>query len=213
MYHGELTGAIFVDSKKAFDTVDHVYYIVLLFKPEHLGIKGRALDWFSNYLSNRQQSTLLNNIQSDFKQGIVGFPQGSIFGPLLFISFIHDLPNVVSKAKTVLYTGGTAIIFNAKAFSNIQEVLNKELSSVANWLKNNKLTVNASKIKVMSFGSHHKLKDAELNTSFHQVMLKQVQVFKYLGLFFDPHLKLKAHIDKTDSKIYQRLEILKRIRQ
>ena len=77
MDHGELTGAIFLDMKKAFDTVN---YNVFLSKLEHLGIKVRALDWFSNYLSNRQQSTLLNNVQSEFKQ-FTGVPQGSILGP------------------------------------------------------------------------------------------------------------------------------------
>ena len=210
MDQGELTGAIFLDLKKAFDTVN---YNVLLSKLEHLGIKGRALDWFSNYLSNRYQSTLLNNVQSDFKQVTVGVPQGSILGPLLFISFINDLPNVVSKAKTVLYADDTAIMFSAKTVSNIEEVLNKELSSVAKWMENNKLSVNASKTKVMLFGSHHKLKDAQLNISLNKVMLEQVQVFKYLGLYFDPHLKWKAHIDKTTSKISQRLGIVKRIRQ
>ena len=65
MDHGELTNAIFLDLKKAFDTVN---YNVLLSNVGHLCIKGRALNWFSNYLSNRQQSTLLNNVQSDFKQ-------------------------------------------------------------------------------------------------------------------------------------------------
>ena len=87
-------------------------------------------------------------------------------------------------------------MFSAKTVSNVEQVLNKELSSVANWVENNKLTVNALKTKVMLFGSYHKLKDAYLNISFNQVMLEQIQVFKYLGLFFDPHLKWKAHIDK-----------------
>ena len=71
------------------------------------------------------------------------------------------MPNVVSKAKTVLlYVDDTPIMFSAKTVSNVEEVLNKELSSVANWMENNKLTVNALKTKVMLFGSHHKLKDA-----------------------------------------------------
>ena len=107
----------------------------------------------------------------------------------------------------------TAIMFSAKIVSSVEKVDDKELSSVANWMENNKLTVNASKTKVMLFGSHHKLQYAHFNISFNQPMLEQVQVFKYLGLFFDPHLKWKAHIAKTAPKIPQRLGILKRIRQ
>ena len=70
------------------------------------------------------------------------------------------------------YADGTAIMFSAKTVSNVEEVFNKELSSVANWMENKKLTVNASNTKVMLFGSHHKLIDAHLNIAFNQVMLE-----------------------------------------
>ena len=71
-------------------------------------------------------------------------------------------------------------MLNAKTVSNIEEVLNKELSSVANWTEKNKLTVNASKIKVMLLGCHHKLKHAQINISFNQVIFRagvSLQIF------------------------------------
>lgn len=125
MDSGEITGAVFLDLKKAFDTVN---YDVLLSKLVHLGIVGRELGWFSNYLSNRQQCTVINNVQSDFKLFTVGVPQGSILGPLLFISFINDLPNVITKSKVVLYADDTAIMYNSKTRSDIEVVLNSTRS-------------------------------------------------------------------------------------
>ena len=100
MDNGKLTGAVFLDLKKAFDTVDHQ---VLLSKLAKLGILNTELTWFTNYLSNRYQCTVVNNAHSEYKCIPVGVPQGSILGPLLFICFINDLPNVISESKIILY--------------------------------------------------------------------------------------------------------------
>lgn len=210
MDHGEVTGAVFLDLKKAFDTVDHG---VLLSKLSSLGIMGKELNWFSNYLSNRQQCTVIANVHSDYKQISVGVPQGSILGPLLFISFINDLPNVICKSKIVLYADDTAIMYNSKSLTEVNTVLNEELVNVANWMSTSKLTVNASKTKVMVFGSQRKIKNSLLDIRLNNVKLDQVLVFKYLGLWFDPCLKWDTHIEKIASKISQKTGVLRRIRQ
>ncbi len=210
MDKGDLTGAVFLDLKKAFDTVDHG---VLLSKLCNLGIKNNELNWFTNYLSNRQQCTVINNVYSDYMQISVGVPQGSILGPLLFICFINDLPNVIAQSKIVLYADDTAILYNAKTSSEVNTVLNEEISHVASWMYRNKLTVNASKTKVMMFGSQRKTKNCVLDVNLNNVKLEQVSAFKYLGLWFDPSLKWDTHIDKIASKISQRTGVLRRIRQ
>ena len=210
MDNGKLTGAVFLDLKKAFDTVDHQ---VLLSKLAKLGILNTELTWFTNYLSNRYQCTVVNNAHSEYKCIPVGVPQGSILGPLLFICFINDLPNVISESKIILYADDTAIMYNAPTVSEVNEVLNKEVASVSMWMAKNKLTVNASKTKVMLFGSQRKTKNATLNVHLKNIKLEQVPVFKYLGLWFDPHLKWDTHINKVASKISQKTGVLRRIRQ
>ena len=72
---------IFIDLKKAFDTVDHA---ILLSKLSWYGIRGIILDWFSTYLKGRYQVTQIGQNSSPKELNLCGVPQGSVFGPLLF---------------------------------------------------------------------------------------------------------------------------------
>ena len=102
---------IFINLRKAFDTVNHE---ILLRKLLHYGIRGKVLFWFKSYLTNRKQYVSYNGECSELKQIACGVPQGSCLGPLLFLLYINDLPNISEVLQFYLFAGDTNIYYEAE---------------------------------------------------------------------------------------------------
>ena len=142
-----ITLSIFIDLKKAFDTVDHE---ILLKKMEHYGVKGTSNVWFYNYLSEREQFVCLDGAKSEKQKIICGVPQGSVLGPLLFLIFINDLPNA-TEFLTLLFADDTTFQYSGVDLDTLFEKCNIELEKASKWFKANKLTLNVKKTKFMLF--------------------------------------------------------------
>ena len=109
MDNNQITCGIFIDLSKAFDTVNHH---ILLDKLENLGIRGKALELFKSYLSDRKQYVNIDNCKSKTQSITCGVPQGSVLGPLFFLLFINDLPNCCPSGKVRIFADDTNVFFS-----------------------------------------------------------------------------------------------------
>ena len=123
---------MFLDLKKAFDTVDHN---ILLAKLKHYGIRGNTHGWFERYLSNRKQYVEYNNFQSDTKTITHGVPQESILGSLLFIIYMNAFSRSSDLLFSILFADDTSVFIEGTHFENISRILNRQLEKLNMWLK------------------------------------------------------------------------------
>lgn len=123
MDEGLLTGAVFIDLRKAFNSVDHD---LLIKKLESYGFKNNELNWFKSYLSDRKQVVSVGKEISDYCLIMSGAPQGSILGPLSFVLFINYLPEVLTKCHILMYADNTVTYFSASNSQVIADTLTDE---------------------------------------------------------------------------------------
>ena len=124
--------SVFIDVKKAFDTVNHS---ILLRKLEYYGVKDIPLQCFQSYLSGRKQCVSVAGNLSETLDISCGVPQGSVLGPLLFLPYINDLPKISKKLTFLLFTDDTNIYYESSSLLDIQKSVNRELRKAVNGWK------------------------------------------------------------------------------
>ena len=198
---------VFLDIKKAFDTVSHK---ILLTKLKHYGIEGMALNWFESFLSDRMQKTKIGSKISQLNSTNSGVPQGSILGPVLFCIFINDLPSACKNSIPYLFADDGALYFeniNRKEYTNMKE----EIQSVFAWLQANGMALNNSKTKFIVFDPHPAI-DALMVPVRNDLTLVicECKSQKYLGLIVDNKLTFYEHIEYIKKKVSKRIGALYR---
>ena len=207
--NNDITCGLFIDLKKAFDTIDHK---ILLHKLEFNGIRGLALNWFKNYLHNRKQFVQIDSIKSSTETIAYGVPQGSILGPLLFSIYINDLPMTLDKGRVILFADDTSIIYNDKSINNLHKTVSDQSKILVDWLEANKLSLSTNKTKMMLF--HKKaipLKD-NFKIKIYDIEIDNVSTLNFLGFILDDKLSWKQHAIKISHNILKINYILKTIK-
>ena len=208
---GKTALAAFVDLRKAFDTVNHA---ILLKKLKCYGIDGTNLSWCTNYLKNRSQKTLANGTMSAKGNVSCGVPQGSVLGPMFFILYVNDMQFAVRDANVQLYADDTVIHVSNEDPIRAVAKLQPAMDGFLKWCTANKLTLNASKTKLMVFGTRSKVKKArQVRVYVAGTQLQIVPTYKYLGLTLDSTLSFNCQVKSTLSLVAYKANLLSRIRK
>ena len=192
---------IYIDLSKAVDTLDHHILISTL---QHYDIKGAALQLLISYLSNRKQFVQYGDTLSQKTDILMGVPQGSTLGPILFIIYINDMAHSSELFQFIHFADDITSLNNEDTRN---ESLNHELKKIHNWLKANKLSLNINKTKAMVFHMPpkriqlHSLKIAGEDIAF-------VDNFNFLGIIINKHLNWTSHVDMLTAKLSKTIGIL-----
>ena len=185
-----LVGAVFLDLKKAFDSVNHQ---VLLSRLTRFNFSKNTMKWFASYLSERKQYVTVDGVKSTSLQCNIGVPQGSVLGPVLFSLFINDLPNQYPNVHTIMYADDVVILREAKTISEVSNSLTCALTCVQEWLTKSCLLLNSKKTVCMMLSKRH-LEITNSNVLLNGEELSLVNEFRYLGVTVYPCLSFKKHV-------------------
>ena len=199
------TIGVFIDLKKAFDTIDHK---ILLKKLYYYGLRGKSNEWIKSYLESRKQYVKLQNCESDCMNVVCGVPQGSILGPKLFILYINDMCNVSNLLKFILFADDTNIFCSGKDLQKLSNLITQELYKLTDWFAANKLSLNVSKTNFMIFSNAKKVE--ELQVKINNTAITRVNATKFLGVFIDEKLNWKEHIKFVKAKLSKSMFMLNR---
>ena len=206
------TTATFLDFKKAFDTLNHK---ILFQKLKHLGFSQKSIKLFENYLTNRTQRTKANNHISTPHDINCGVPQGSVRGPLLFLTYINDFGNCLQTLKVQHYADDTVIhIAHHPGDRDTSNLINADLELVRQWCISNKLSLNAKKTKAVTFTTRalqKRLIHPKLVIGNDKI--ENAPSYKYLGITLDNRLDLKKQVGITKRNVEHKLYMLRKIRK
>ncbi len=193
---------IYMDYKKAFDTVPHMR---LISKLKSYGFSLQITKWVESFLTGRTQQVTVNGRNSQWMDVSSGIPQGSVLGPILFVIFINDLPESVSSS-VYLFADDTKI-FRVIKETDDQATLQADLDTLSNWSEKWLLKFHPEKCKHMHIG---KPANNPSTYSLNDTNLEVISQEKDIGVTVEENLEFDCHISEKVKKASQMFALLRR---
>ena len=201
---GNDTDSIYLDFSKAFDKVDHK---ILLDKLYSCGIRGKLLNWLRSYLSNRNQTVVVNGNSSYTAKVRSGVPQGTVLGPILFLIYINDLSKCIKHSLVSHFADDTRIL-KAITCSNDVTLLQKDLQETITWSANNKMVLHEGKFELLchTAGKPKLLQELPYTNQYFEYTTRDGTIItpcllvRDLGVHVTPNLSWTPHINLLADK-------------
>lgn len=203
---GGCVDVVYCDFMKAFDKVPHLR---LLHKLDKYQITGQYNTWIRSFLLGRKQRVIVNGEKSEWKDVTSGIPQGSVLGPILFVLYINDMPEVTSiGTDTYLFADDT------KAFRGIFqqsdcEHLQEDIHALHEWSEKWLLCFHPDKCKVMRIG-RSKVEQKAYTLKEGITPMEYVEAEKDIGVTIDTKLSFEQHMHEKINKANSIMGILRR---
>ena len=198
-----------MDLSKAFDTLS---LKILIQKLNKYGIRGKASEWFTRYLTERQLRAKCNTqyddktTYSEYFPIDYGTPQGSCLGPLLFLIFTNDFYLCIENGSCLLFADDTSLYYSHKNSRYLKWSIDQDINRIMDWFKANKLTLNILKNECIYFNNKNTTDTFEINIG--NTVIKSTNSAKILGIWLDNKLSWKKHTNTLLKKIKQNTTLL-----
>jgi len=205
--NGGQINTIYIDFEKAFDKVPHH----LLFKKlQNYNLKVNVIQWIRSFLCYRKQRIKINGCYSEWADVISGIPQSTILGPILFMIYINDLPEICKQFARIYLFADDAKLFKHVICDEDHKALQLGLNALQDWSNKWLLNLNILKCRTVFFG-----RNINKNYTYflQSTLLERLEHMKDLGVIFDSELNsvaLVQHCKENINTAYSYLGIIKR---
>ena len=176
-------GAILMDLSKAFDCLPHD---LLIAKMSAYGFGPRSLRLFLSYLSNRKHRVRIGSSISEFLEILLGVPQGSVLGPILFNLFINDLLLLVTESDICNFADDNTLYVCAQNLDHVLQRLQTDLKKIMQWFSDNGLVANPNKFQAILPGTVSQF----INIKVRSLVFEGSNEVTLLGVTLDQSIEL-----------------------
>jgi hypothetical protein len=201
-----ITMLLFIDYRKAFDTVDSNLLLLKLF---HYGFTNSAISLVGDYFKGRSQCTKVQGKVSEPADILLGVPQGSVLGPLFFLLFINDLAFLLQGLSSKLFADDTTIYSSGPDLDGVMKDFQSKIKPLSTWCALNRLDINWSKTFIM-FVTNKRV-SLPSSVDLNGVSVSVISEFKLLGVTLDNKLNFSKQVSIVCRQINSKLFSIKRL--